>query len=270
MAHENNPLSDLYLAVDEHMQLHLACYSMIDYDEAFGFLIRTTGLIVTEDFYAREIPIELVVSLNKDGSGISSEAKLLNKVNVKPLQFTKIIECIQASPAYAEIILHRLDEMQRHSEGERFEQINLATQYFLSTLPDGITHFTTNMAPKKLVWIYKQDKLISNVSPFTVDEQGGHLCFEVQAGFTNGLMLQCYRLECMMHLFTNEEKLGYYFELFLDEDDFHHQQMYRELPEKFMHNKRFLNRILQLMRTCDSAQYEHYLKDLIEKFKAAI
>lgn len=73
-----------------------------------------------------------------------------------------------------------------------------------------------------------------------------------------------------MHLFNEGDKLGYYFELYLDQEDYHHQLLYEEMPDQFMRNKAFLRQILEQMKKCNTVHYDEYLQELIEKFTASI
>ena len=82
--------------------------------------------------------------------------------------------------------------------------------------------------------------------------------------------MQCYEVDCMMHMFNEDEKLGYYFELYLDQENYHHQLLYETLPDQFMDNKTFLNQVLEEMKKRNEEQYDDYLQDLIEKFTASI
>ena len=121
-----------------------------------------------------------------------------------------------------------------------------------------------------MLWLTNQQQIIANISPFKLDEKGGHINFTVKIGFKNSHLLQCYEVECMMHMFNEGEKLGYYFELYLDQDNYHHQLMYEKLPDQFMDNKAFLEQILAQMKKSNEEHYDEYLQVLIEKFIASI
>lgn len=271
MLNNNKPIPRLYLAANEQMQLHLTCVRLMDYaEDEFAFATQATALVEIESSYAREIPFQLISYVSKSGLGTEHEVDMPHIDNVSIQQLDAIATLIQQSPQYAQLLLDRLTEIQQGDDAREAVQAQLAKDDFLDQLQDRITHFSTNRGATKLFWIYKNDRHVSNVSPFMVDERGGRFSFSVHCGFSNGLLIQSYDVECMMHLFNDGDKLGYYFELFLDEDNFHHQIMYRELPEKFMNNKRFLNRTLQLMKQCQNEQYKDYLEDLIVKFKAGI
>lgn len=271
MPNEQQPFTSLYLAADEYMQLYLTCSRLPgDHQDELSFLIQVTCLAVAENTYAHEIPIQLNINLSKTGNGMAIELDVPNIVNVTPIRIKQIADYIQNSPTYIQIILDQLHEIQLSDEVHNFYQAGLVKAFFLSRVPNGIIHYSINRDAKDLYWIYKNNCLISNISPFTMDDAGGHLSFSVQTGFTNGVFMQCYDVECRLHLFMDGDKLGYYFELYLEEDNYLHQRLYRELPEHFMLNKRFLNRILQLMRQHQKENYTDYLQNLIVQFQAAI
>ena len=69
---------------------------------------------------------------------------------------------------------------------------------------------------------------------------------------------------------AQNEKLGYYFELYLDQENYHHQLLYAAMPDHFMENKEFLQQILDQMIKSNEVHYNEYLQDLIEKFTASI
>ena len=271
MTNEQHALPTLYLAADENMQLQLTCYRLMEFhDEEFGFLIRANCVATLDNYYARNIPIQFILGLSKSGNGMSLELDLTNIPKISASQIKKITDCIQANPAYIKLVTARLNAIEESNEIENFYQAGLAKKYFLTRLPSGITHYSINRKAKKMFWLYKNDSLISNLSPFRVDEKGGLISYTVQVGFSHELLMQCYNVECMMHIFNDDDELGYYFELYLDQDDFHHQILYQELPDLFIENKAFLYRILQHMQQCESEQFTDYLQDLIVKFKASI
>ncbi|MEG0383330.1 hypothetical protein [Solibacillus cecembensis] len=271
MQNNQDSLTTLYLATDEQMQLHLTSYRMQDFkEEEFGFLVRANCYYEIKENYAKYVPLQLIVGLSKNGLGMSLAIDLNNMPHTFPTQTKKIVEHIQKSPAFLQSISSNLNALITARDPATTIQAAQAKQFFLSQAPQGITAFSTNRQTKALFWLYSGDKLISNISPFTIDEAGGHIAFTVKAGFSHEFMMQCYEVECMMHLFNEEDSLGYYFELYLDQDDFHHEQLYNTIPEMFMENEDFLNRILLQMKKCNNEQYDEYLQDLIEKFTASI
>ncbi|MEG0472353.1 MAG: cysteine methyltransferase [Solibacillus sp.] len=271
MHNNQDSQTTLYLATDEQMQLHLTSYRMQDFNaEEFGFLVRTNCYYEIKENYAKNVPLQLIIGLSKNGLGMSVAIDLNNMPITAPTQLKKIVEHIQKSPAFLQSISSNLNALITARAPETTIHAAQAKQFFLSQAPQGITSFSTNRQTNAVFWLYNGDHLISNVSPFTIDDAGGHIAFTVQAGFSHEYMMQCYEVECMMHLFNEEDKLGYYFELYLDQEDYHHEQLYNTIPELFMENEQFLNRILWQMKKCNNEQYDDYLQDLIEKFASSI
>lgn len=261
----------LYLAANDIMQIQLTGKRLDPFHEKeFGFLIQTHCYTQLDRLYARRVALHLVVGISKDGSGISIQIDTTNIPDTPQEELKKIVDIILTSPAFVSLIIQLLNTIEESNEIENFYQAGLAKQAILSRLPDGIAHFSTNRQGTQLYWLYKNERLVSKTSPFLIDANGGHVSFTIQAGFRNGAFMQCYDIECMMHMFNEGDELGYYFELYLDQDDFHHQILYNELPDRFMKNRHFLNRILQLMKQCESEKYDEDLQDLISKFKACI
>lgn len=271
MQNNQHSQTTLYLATDEQMQLHLTSYRIKDFNaEEFGFLIRANCYYETKENLAKNVPLQLVLGLSKNGLGMSLAIDLNNMPNLFPNQMKQIVDHIQKSPAFLQTISSQLNALIAAEDPETTIQAAQAKQFFLSQAPKGITSFSTNRQTKALFWLSEEDKLVSNMSPFSIDEAGGHISFTVKAGFSHEFIMQCYEVECMMHLFNEEDKLGYYFELYLDQEDFHHQQLYNTIPEQFMENEDFLKRILSQMKKCNNEKYDDYLQDLIEKFTASI
>ena len=261
----------LYLASDELMQTHLSCKKVSNSNkDEFTFMIRVFCYVEEKDSYAKSVPLNLVLGLNKQGVGMSLAIELVNIPNVFPMQLKKIIEHLQKSPALLQSVCQQLDQIGSSTTIEEAIQAKLAKHFFIENAPKGITSYTTNRQANQLYWLMHQDQIISKMSPFKIDDEGGHISFTVQIGFKHDFIMQCYEVECMMHMFNEEDKLGYYFELYLDQDNYHHQLLYDTLPDQFMDNKVFLNQILAEMKKCNEEQYNEYLQDLIEKFTTSI
>lgn len=261
----------LFLAADELMQIQLTGKRLNPFHEnEFGFLVKVHCYTKVDKLYARQVTLHLIVGLAKDGSGMSIQIDTANIPNTSPAEIKRIVDIIQTSPAFITVITRLLNTIEEGSEIHHFYQAGIAKRFFLARLHSGIVHYSTNRQGTELFWLYKNDHLLTKMSPFTIDASGGHISFTIQAGVRNGLFMQCYDIECIMHMFNEDDKLGYYFELYLDQDNFHHQILYNELPDRFMRNRHFLRRILQLMTQCENELYDDYLQDLIVKFKACI
>lgn len=261
----------LYLAADDLMQIQLTGKRLNPFHEnEFGFLIQTHCYTQLDNLYARRVALHLVVGLSKEGNGMSIQIDTVNIPDTPPSEIKKIVDIIQASPPFNQLIVQLLNAIEEGPEVHHFYQAGLAKRFFIARMQTGIVHFSTNRQGTEMYWLYKNDRLVTKISPFLIDARGGHIAFTIQAGFPNGLLMQCYDIECMMHMFNEGEKLGYYFELYLDQDNFHHQVLYDELPDRLMRNRHFLNRILHLMKQCENEKYNDYLQDLISKFKACI
>ncbi|MER2106124.1 MAG: cysteine methyltransferase [Solibacillus sp.] len=261
----------LFLAADELMQIQLTGKRLNPFHEnEFGFLVQVNCYTQVDKLYARQVALHLIVGLAKDGSGMTIQIDTANIPNTSPIEIKRVVDIIQTSPAFITLIVKLLNAIEEGPEVHHFYQAGLAKRFFLARLQSGIVKYSINRQGTQLFWLYKNDHLVSRISPFEVDASGGHISFTIQAGIRNGLFMQCYDIECMMHMFNEGDKLGYYFELYLDQDNFHHQILYNELPDRLMRNRHFLKRILQLMTQCKNEQYNEYLQDLILKFKACI
>ena len=261
----------LFLASDELMQTHLTCKKISDSNkDEFTFSIRAFCYIEKNESYAKNVPLKLTLGLNKKGLGMSLAIDLANIPNVFPMQLKKIIEHIQKSPTLLQSVCQHLDKIAVSSSIEEAVQAKLAKHFLIENAPQGITSYTTNRQANQLYWLMDQNQIISSISPFKIDGEGGHIAFTVQIGFKHEFIMQCYEVECMMHLFNEEDKLGYYFELYLDQENYHHQLLYDTLPDQFMDNKVFLNQVLEEMKKRNEEQYNDYLQDLIEKFTSSI
>ena len=271
MQNVNNKHTMLYLAADELMQTHLSCKKIKDTNnEEFTFAIHAFCYSEQPKGMAKSILLKLILGLHKAGLGMTLALELANMPNVFPMQLKHIIEHIQKSPSFLQVVSRQLDLLATTADYNTSEQAKRAKQFFIENAPKGITGYSTNRQATQLVWLYQNDRLISNVSPFTIDETGGHIAFSVRLGFKHDFIMQCYEVECMMHMFNEGEKLGYYFELYLDQENYHHQLLYAAMPDHFMENKEFLQQILDQMIKSNEVHYNEYLQDLIEKFTASI
>lgn len=261
----------LFLAADELMQIQLTGKRLNPFHEnEFGFLVQVQCYTQVDKLYARQVALPLIIALAKDGSGMSIQIDTANIPNTSPPEIKRIVDVIQTSPAFITRIVKLLNAIEEGNEIQHFYQAGLAKRFFIERLQSGIVNYSTNRQAKDLFWLYKNDHLLTAISPFHIDKNGGHISFTIQAGLRNGLFMQYYDTECMMHMFNEGDKLGYYFELYLDQTNFHHQILYNELPDRFMRNRHFLKRVLQLMTQCKNEQYQDDLQDLISKFKACI
>lgn len=272
MHHSGNKQTVLYLASDELMQTHLSCIKLKDLNkEEFTFAINAFCYYEEKEGFAKSVLLKLLLGLNKEGLGMTLAVDLTNIPKVFPIQLKNIVEYLQKSPIFLQLVTKQLDALIATStDSETTMQAMRAKQFLIHSSPSGITSFTTNRQANQLVWLYHDKQLISNVSPFKIDDKGGHIDFSVRIGFKHEFIMQCYEVECMMHLFNEDDKLGYYFELYLDQENYHHQLLYEAMPDHFMENKLFLTHILEQMKKCNNEQYKEYLQDLIEKFTASI
>ncbi|AWE08382.1 cysteine methyltransferase [Lysinibacillus sp. 2017] len=267
----DNKQTTLYLAADEQMQTHLTCKKLKDTNkEEFTFAIYAFCYFEQSEGMAKSVLLKLILGLNKTGLGMTLALELANIPNIFPMQVKQIVEHIQKSPSFLQVVTKQLNVLAATSDYDTSAQAKRAKQFFIENAPKGITAFSTNRQADQLIWLYQNEQLISNISPFTIDEKGGHISFSVRIGFKHSFIMQCYEVECMMHLFNEDEKIGYFFELYLDQENYHHQLLYNAMPDHFMENKAFLNQILQLMIKRNDEQYDEYLQDLIEKFTASI
>ncbi|MCH7322466.1 cysteine methyltransferase [Solibacillus sp. MA9] len=263
--------STLYLAADDMMQIHLSVQKIRDLNkDEFSFAIRTFCYVEQDEEFAQNLLFKLILGISKQGQGMTLAVDLVNIPNIFPLQLKNIIEHIQKSPMLLESLYNQLSYIQKSDDYEKSLQAQRAKEFLLDNLSKGITSFSTNRQATEMIWLTNQNHNISNISPFLLDEKGGHIQFTVQIGFKHSYMMQCYEVDCMMHMFNESEKLGYYFELYLDQENYHHQLMYEKLPDQFMDNQAFLQQILTQMKKRNEEQYDEYLHDLIEKFTASI
>ncbi|MEK4627575.1 MAG: cysteine methyltransferase [Solibacillus sp.] len=271
MHHNGNKQTMLFLASDELMQTHLSCTKIKDSNiEDIVFTIRAFCYALEDDLFAKSTILNLILGLNKDGLGMSLAIDLTNIPNVNPIQLRKIVEHLQKSPVLLQVVSNKLDAIAASGDFETATQAKRAKQFFVENSPKGITAFSTNRQANQLYWLNHNNQIITNITPFTVDEKGGHIAFTIRVGFKHDFIMQCYEVECLMHLFNEGDKLGYYFELYLDQEDYHHQLLYEEMPDQFMRNKAFLRQILEQMKKCNTVHYDEYLQELIEKFTASI
>lgn len=272
MPNSENQQLMLYLAANEFMQTYMSCSKFKEPNkEDFLFVIRTFCYIEEEEEgYAQSAILKIILGLNKDGMGMTLAVDLLNIPNAFPIQLKRIVEHVQKSPTFLQVVSYKLDQMAATADYETVTQISRAKQFLIQQSPTGITSFTTDRQAKQVFWLKHNDELIFNLSPFSFDDTGGHIAFTIKTGFKHEFTMQCYEVECMMHLFNEGDKLGYYFELYLDQDNYHHQLLYEALPDMFMDNKVFLNQVLQEMKTCNEQEQNDSLEELIMKFTASI
>lgn len=269
MAKEQQWTSQYYLAADEHMQLDISCVNLLKVQHAYSFLVRTTCVEVLNKSFGTKIPFQMVVTIDPKTQTIAIQLDIVDWATVNPARIKSIVELVQGSPQLTELLLRNIEERIAIAESEKvLELINLK-QFYLSTLHNGISSFTVSKLAENLIYLF-DIKTIEQSAKFSMSNKGGKLRFTFTVGFTQNALIQLYDVSCIMYMFVDNGKLGYYFEFYLDESNYHHQEIYAALPDQLMDNEHFLMLVAQIMENHVSKEYGTQLQQLIAIFKASM
>ena len=152
-----------------------------------GSLLIATWLIQIATYFVQP-------SLELFEGSLTAQGLLANIPNVSPVQLKNIIEHLHKSPAFLQVVCRQLDAITASDNFEEATQAKRAKQFFIENAPKGITSFTTNRQANQLFWLTHNNEIISNISPFYMDEKGGHIDFNVRIGFKHDFIMQCYEV----------------------------------------------------------------------------
>ena len=269
MVKEQQWTSQYFLAADENMQLDVSCTNLTKMPHTYSFLVRTTCIEVLGGRFGTVVPFQMIVTLEPKTQAIAIQLDIVDWSTVNPTRIKDIVEMLQTSPQLAQKLLACIGQRIDEASGDKAMELMQLKQFYLSTLPTGITHYSTSKQATDMVYLFDM-KAIQQSAKFAMSEKGGKLRFTFKVGFTQQAAIQIYEVSCIMYLFIKEGKLGYYFEFYLDESNFHHQDIYNALPDQLMDNERFLFFVASVMEAFDAKEQHDHLQRLIAIFKASM
>ena len=269
MAKEQQWTSQYYLAADENMQLDISCVNLLNVKHAYSFLVRTTCIEVLNGSFGTKIPFQMLLTIDPNTQLIAIQLDIIDWTSVNPNRIKSIVELIQGSPQLTNLLLQNIEERIAQADSEKVLHLMHLKQFYLTTVPSGVTSFTVSKQAESLIYLFDYQALLESAK-FTMSDKGGKLRFTFTVGFTQSTLMQLYDVSCIMYMFISNNKLGYYFEFYLDESNYHHQEIYNALPDQLMENERFLMTVAEIMESYDSKQHAAHLKELITIFKASM
>lgn len=260
----------IYLRADENMQLNPICLVLMEEQiekEQVGLLIRIPTLVqknlTTFTSAVAHVPIHfLPVS-----KAVKKELNFIPEHHLHPKDATKLIHFIIQNPQVLRVMEEKLYSLNKKKEItplilEMFKSYKSAFTY------EKVTSFTVSTLSEGIYLVEQQGDIIQNVGSFTLTERGGYFQFTTTVATLYDTVAQTIPVNCKMFLFLDQEKLGYYFEFYLNQQSLLHQKIYNQLPDLLMGNTSFLDKTLSVLESCTYDQPT--VVALIEKFRESL
>lgn len=262
--------SSVYLRADEQMQLNPLCLVLMDEHTEkgqVGLLIRIPTLVQKNRTTFTSAVAHLPIHFIPKSRAIQKELHFIPEMQLTPLAATKFIHFISKNPQVLRGIEEKIDALVKKNEVSSVIQ-DMFDSYKNTLAQETVTSFTVSTMSEGLYLIEQSGDIIQNVGPFTLTDRGGYFNFTTNVATLYDSVAQSIPVNCKMYLFLDQEKLGYYFEFFLNQQNLLHQKIYDLLPDLLMDNHPFLERALSVLETC--THDEPNVVELIEKFRESL
>jgi len=188
-------------------------------------------------------------------------------MQLTPMTATKFIHFITKNPQVLRVIEEKIYSLVKKNEVDAVIQ-EMFTSYKNTMALDKVSSFTISTMSEGLYLVEQNGEIIHNIGHFTLTDRGGYFHFTTTVATLYNSVAQTISVNCKMYLFLDQEKLGYYFEFFLNQQNLLHQKIYELLPDLLMDNHPFLERALSVLET--STQDQPSVVELIEKFRESL
>ena len=262
--------SSVYLRADEQMQLNPLCLVLMDEHTEkgqVGLLVRIPTLVQKNRTTFISTVAHLPIHFIPKNRAIKKELHFIPEMYLTPIAATKFIHFITKSPHVLRVIEEKVYSLVKKNEVSPVIQ-EMFTSYKNTVAQDTVTSFTVSTMSEGLYLIEQSGEIIQNVGEFTLTDRGGYFNFTTTVATLYDSIAQSIPVSCKMYLFLDKEKLGYYFEFFLNQQSLLHQKIYDLLPDLLMDNHPFLERALSVLETC--TQDQPSVVELIEKFRESL
>lgn len=262
--------SNVYLRADEQMKLNPICLVLMDEHTAegeVGLLIRLQLLVPKDRMTFYPIVVHIPIHFNPKNRSIKKEIHFIPEKTVPPIVAAAIIHFVSYNPEVLVAIEEKL-----HSLLKKHEINPVILEMFSSfkekLAEENISLLTISTMSKGLYLVEQNGEIIHHVGPFVLTERGGYFEFTTSVATLYDKVAQTVEVKSKMHLFLEQEKLGYYFEFYLNQQNFLHRKIYESLSDMLMNHDSFLERTLSVLESCTYEQPS--VVQLIEKFRESM
>ena len=262
--------SSVYLRADEQMQLNPLCLVLMDEHTEkgqAGLLVRIPTLVQKNRTTFISTVAHLPIHFIPKNRAIKKELHFIPEMQLTPMAATKFIHFITKNPQVLRVIEEKIYSLVKKNEVDPIIQ-EMFTSYKNTMAQDKVSSFTVSTMSEGLYLVEQNGEILQNVGHFTLTDRGGYFHFTTIVATLYDSVAQSISVNCKMYLFLDQEKLGYYFEFFLNQQNLLHQKIYELLPDLLMDNHPFLERALSVLET--STHDQPSVVELIEKFRESL
>ena len=262
--------SSIYLRADEQMQLNPLCLVLMDEHTEkgqVGLLVRVPTLVQKNRTTFISTVAHLPVHFIPKNRAIKKELHFIPEMQLTPMAATKFIHFITKNPQVLSVMEEKIYTLVKKNEIDEIIQ-DMFSSYKNTMAQDKVSSFTVSTMSDGLFLVEQSGEIVQNLGPFTLTNRGGYFNFTTNVATLYDSVAQSIPVNCKMYLFLDQEKLGYYFEFFLNHQNLLHQKIYELLPDLLMDNHPFLEKALTVLESCTHDQPS--VVELIEKFRESL
>ena len=262
--------SSVYLRADEQMQLNPLCLVLMDEHTEkgqVGLLVRIPTLVQKNHTTFISTVAHLPIHFSPKNRAIKKELHFIPEMQLTPMAATKFIHFISKNPQVLRVLEEKIYTLVKKNEISPIIE-DMFASYKNKMAQEKVSSFTVSTMSEGLYLIEQSGDILQNVGNFTLTDRGGYFHFTTNVATLYDSVAQTISVNCKMYLFLDQEKLGYYFEFFLNHQNLLHQKIYDLLPDLLMDNHPFLERALSVLETC--TQDQPSVVELIEKFRESL
>jgi hypothetical protein len=260
----------VYLRANEQMQISPLCLVLMDEkleEGTVGLLIRLPILTKKSAAILTPAVMHLPIHFAPHNRSIKKEMHIIPELILPPRETTALIHFIYKNPLVLRALEEKLWNLSNRNEldatvMDMFQSLKSNLSY------ETIAHFSVSTQSKDLYLLEQHGNVISEIGAFKASNRGGYFTFTTTVATTYDQVAQTITVNCKMYIFVDHDKLGYYFEFFLNHQSLLHQKIYDELPDLLMEHHPFLEQALTVLES--STNEQPAVVELIEKFREAL
>lgn len=262
--------NSVYLRADEHMQISPLCLVLMDEkfeDGQVGLLNRVPVLLPKSLTVLSSGVLHLPIHFFPNNRAIKKELHTIPEIHQTPKEAMELINFVYSNPLILRAIeekLHNLSKRQNLSP----VILDMYKSFKNNLAYNIIGNFSVSTLSGQVYLVEQHGEIISNVGPFKLTNRGGNFSFNTTVATLYDNVAQTVQVNCKMYMFLDHNKLGYYFEFFLNNQNLLHQKIYDHLPDLLMNHHPFLEKALSVLETCTYEQPS--VVEIIEKFRESL
>ena len=262
--------SSVYIRADENMQLSPLCLVLMDekFEEGqVGLLNRIPVLLPKSRTTLTPGVLHLPIHFFPKNRAIKKELHIIPEVQQTPKEAMQLIDFICRNPLVVRAIEEKLHNLSKRKEIKPIV-LDMFKSFKSNLAYEVIGNFTVSTQSEQVYLVEQHGDIITDVGSFKLTNRGGYFHFNTIVATTYGKIAQTIQVNCKMYIFLDHDKLGYYFEFFLNNQNLLHQKIYDQLPDLLMEHHPFLEKALSVLETCTNEQPS--VVEIIEKFRESL